>query len=98
MIDKPRQGAEIDAWQRDRGVVWIEGWDEGSDVKTNWKLCVTTEYSAEGGASCGYIEGSTKKKSYNSDRWTTRHFMIRLNVEQINTMIEGLEILKGQED
>ena len=93
-FDKPKQGAEVNAWQKDSGVCWVEGYD-GSvpDVKTHWTLCATSD---KGGVK-GYIEGTTKKKSMKSDRWTSRHFMIRLNAQQIEAIIEGLQIVEEEE-
>mgnify|MGYP003129711548 FL=1 len=94
MIDKPKQGAKVDAFQKGSGVCWVEGYDVSvSDVRTHWKLCASND---EDGVK-GYIEGTTKKKSLNSDRWTSRHFMIRLNAQQIDAIIEGLQIVREEE-
>ncbi len=95
MINKPKQGAEVDSEKKEQGVCWVEGWDySNSDVKTQWKLCVTDVGEGELG---GYIDGESKRRSLVSERWTARHFMFRLNTEQIDAIIEGLQILKGEE-
>ena len=95
MIDKPKQGAKVNAWQKGTGVCWVEGCDVSApDVKTHWTLCATSEHKEE---LEGYIEGTIKKKSMKSDRWTSRHFMIRLNAQQIEAIIEGLQIVKEEE-
>ena len=95
MIDKPKKGAKVDVWQKGKGVCWVEGYDVSvPDVKTHWKLVADT-YDEDGVK--GYIEGTTKKKSMKSDRWTSRHFMIRLNAQQIDAMIEGLQIVREEE-
>ena len=94
MIDRPKQGAKINEQLKKSGVCWVEGYDVSDpDVKTHWTLCATSD---EGGVK-GYIEGTTKKKSMKSDRWTSRHFMIRLNAQQIEAIIEGLQIVKEEE-
>lgn len=94
MKAKPRQDAEVDAWHKAKGVCWVKGYDISvPDVRTHWTLSANND---EDGVK-GYIEGQTKKKSMKSDRWTTRHFMMRLNAQQIEAIIEGLQIVKEEE-
>ena len=95
MIDKPKQGAKVDAQLKKSGVCWVKGYDVSDpDVKTHWTLCASSDYKEE---LEGYIEGTIKKKSMKSDRWTSRHFIIRLNAQQIDAIIEGLQIVKEEE-